>query len=193
MPDHPESFLVELLKSRHPTLVKEVTIAERIEAMEKELKSFKEEGKMAFAEKATVEQDLARRINQLKKLDSEKRATQTKLETAKVKLIGEEKRAAELEEKRREDLAQAAQELRELEYDKEQELLSVRAELQEFQNKETEVAEQAAVEEDKTSGLETQIVTLQTELQEVHAQLVQEAEARKAAEQGQAALDAELK
>jgi chromosome segregation ATPase len=193
MPDNPESFLVDLLKRRNPTIVKEVTIAQKIEEMEKELADFKKVSKNAFAEKAVVEEDLVRRINQLKKLDGEQRKTRGKLDDTKVKLLEEEKRTRVLKEKVLEASSEAADKLRELEYEKNQELASVRAELQSLETKEAEAAEEAAAEEAAAPDFEAQIVTLQTQLEEVHAKLEEEAEARKAAEKGKAALDGELK
>jgi DNA repair exonuclease SbcCD ATPase subunit len=197
MPDHPESFLVDLLKRRHPTLVKEVTIAEKIEAMEKELTSFKAGTTTAFAEKAPLEQDLARRINQLKKLDGEKRATQAKLDTTKVALAEEQQRAEELAAKNKEDARAAARDLRDLEREKDQELADLRAQLAETEGKGGGEGggegEEAAAEEDKTSGLEEKIATLETELVEVHAQLEQKEKEKDALERSRAALDGELK
>merc|ERR1719247_1612041 len=86
MPPNPEAFLVDFLRRRDPTTAQEVHIGDRLEAIQTELNSIRNEGKMSFEAKGGLERELSKRNQMNAKLERALGTAKDELDTLQLQL-----------------------------------------------------------------------------------------------------------
>jgi len=189
MPHNPEAFLVDYLRRRDPTTAQEVHISDRLEAIQTELNSIRNEGKMSFDEKGGLKRELSKRNQMNAKLERALGTAKDELDTLQLQLRDKKQmmqtkegdRARQLEAEARDAMARLREQGEELERAR-SELSGLKSEggaLQEAESTAQELGEtKVRLEqfEERVSKLEELLSDASSKMSRAEAEATREAE-----------------